>query len=93
MFPFQKFYIFDVPKQYSLPNFLNNEHFLLNMQSPVFKRFQITGIKETPNHPVLFWGSYVPAFENYFYFVTGNKVHCSQPSTNIKFGNAYTLTQ
>lgn len=92
MFPLQKFYIFDVPKQYSLPNFLDNDHFLLNMQTPVFNRFQITGIKETPNHPALFWGRYVPALENYFYFTSGNKVHFSQPLNEFKFGSVYTIT-
>lgn len=87
IFPLQKFYAFDNPHKFPLPNFLGAEHFLQNIYHPVFERFQLSSLKDLPKHQnVLFWGVRVPALENYFRLVNGRDIFISQPLKEFQYG-------
>jgi hypothetical protein len=66
-FPFQKFYVFDLPRQFRLPNFINSEHLMNNIYLPVLSRFGSTDLQSIPyNKHIFFRGKQLDALENYF---------------------------
>jgi hypothetical protein len=79
-FPLQSYSIWDVPAQYPLWNFISNEHFLLNIQSPSLKRNNVSNFGEILYRKnVLFWGNETAILKKYFERLTGKKVTVSPP--------------
>ena len=92
-FPLQKYYIWNLPKDYMLFNFLGNDHFLNNIYQPVFKRYQIRNTRELPfSSNVLFWGKNVHALEEYLNIVNHKPVLVSPPLKQFKYGPVYKIT-
>jgi len=74
-FPLQKFYVFDLPKQFRLPNFINSELFMNNTYLPVLNRFGSDGLQSIPyNNHIFFRGKQLDALENYFNLTSGKQV-------------------
>lgn len=89
-FPLQKFSVKDLPKNFPLPNFLNSEHFMHNIYTDAFKKFNISNTRDLPgNNNVLFWGKRVDALENYFTIVSGKQVTISPEKGNNSLEEAY----
>jgi hypothetical protein len=66
-FPLQKFYVFDLPQRFPLQNLITGEHFLDNIQAPVFNRFDIRDSRTMYlNHNLFYSGKPVKALLEYF---------------------------
>jgi len=66
-FPLQKFYVFDLPRRFPLQNLITGEHFLDNIQAPVFNRFDIRDSRTRYlNHNLFYSGKPVKALLEYF---------------------------
>src|SRR5215204_179855 len=93
IFPLQKFYVFDLPGKFALPNLIGSEHFLQNIYHPAFKRYGITHLKDLPKHSnVLFWGKRVPALETYFREVNGREVSVSDALKEFECGEVRSIS-
>jgi hypothetical protein len=86
-FPLQQFCIWDAPRNYPLNNFISNEHFLLNIQHPVLKRFGMSDFNEVIyRNDVLFWGKEALFLKQYFKQSTGRELTVSLPLSGFPAG-------
>jgi hypothetical protein len=64
--------LFADPRTYALPNYLDSDHFLQNIYTPVFSRFGLRSFRDIPNSPkVYFLGTCFPELPAYFRMVNG----------------------
>ena len=88
----QKFYSFDVPKNYQLKNYLDSEHFLHNTYLPLLRKFGIDSIKQIPaSNVIMFRGQPVEALLEYFNHLTGNSVKMFKVPVAFKSENVWFL--
>jgi hypothetical protein len=81
----QKFYAFDNPASYPLPNYLDSEHFLNNIYNPVFQKFNINNAKDIPLSPVvLFAGPPSDGLVSFFTEVKKKPHQYSEKIANFK---------
>jgi hypothetical protein len=79
-FTIHKFYVFDLPRNYTLDNYADTEHFIINLYKPVFEKFHIYNNNQIPFLPnVLFWGKTSDAVRLYFERLIGQPMRITDP--------------
>ncbi|KIC93468.1 hypothetical protein [Flavihumibacter solisilvae] len=62
------------PREYPLPNYLDSDHFLMNLHWRILQRFGLNSFSDVPgSDKVLFWGRPKEALSEYFSKVNGGK--------------------
>lgn len=86
-FPIASFYVWNVPKQFPLHNYLDSEHFILNIQHGVYSRNNLQGINDPAFiNRVLWWGHDMDGVAEYFSKKLGYIVKTTAPLPAFKHG-------
>lgn len=90
--PMHKFYVFDTPKEFSLPNYLHPELFMSNRYSTTLKRFGIRDIKDIFSSPaVLFRGAPPTGLKEYYESLAGRTLIFSDPLPGFKHATVWKI--
>jgi hypothetical protein len=91
-FPLQKFGAFDLPQQFPLSNFLNNEHFMNNTYLPTLLRFGSKEMRTVPyNDRIFFRGLRLQGLDNYFTLTSGKKAFSIPGEASFTSGKVYRI--